>query len=448
MQTCTTVSYFDDASDWLIKDIAKCILTFPDGCEQDLHLASARDAIRFSVTCKRMSNIINRSIDIWSNVDVGAIIREKSIRLQNFVEVALSIMRAPHTRLFRKLSRIDGLANGYILGLMISMPNLRHLELCLGRRSMCDDSLLSAIPLEYHKKLKNVFIDAHKMIEHIESMSDLRCLSIQGYPLFEIVSEYIPIKFPPTLETLELNNIDFSNFIGECKESFGSIRSLSILNCMNDITRMIGSFPGLTSLSICNHWHAGDDGSRNIWDTRSRLEELRIVDSESDNFFETFAESPRLETMRKLTLFLERPKCKVICDTVYRVCPNLEQLFVFHPKLSSKDVSALANLKKLHILKIDCDDDGDEFSLEFLKLGESDGAVPFTEITLHSVNFNIKRFFSSRRCRQLRRATFYGCKLDNDDMATLIENSRGSLERLSVNFCRGDYADFVLSLKK
>lgn len=428
-------AYFDQVPDYLIAEIAKwMMMKTPDHT-----LSDVANLLRFSETCKRIFRVINESefaFDVWSTVDIAALVREKSEdpddedMIQEMTELMISV---PRIRLFQNLSLIHGLANGNILGLVISMPNLRKLSVELNEAAACSDSVKRAIRQEHQKKFEGM-IDSRRILESIESLENLRYLRLATDWRHKSV-DLVPIKFPSTLRDLRLKGVDASEL---CRGTFESIKSLTLEDCDGDLTRVFRTFPAITSLSIACHGRPlMKEDPQKIWEMCTRLEEISIK-SEPTIFLslESFERSECSKNIRKFSLNNSSVEETVWC-TVIRSCPNLVEICMTNPKPTPADIKNLATLKKLRVLQMDFKNESEDYSTAFSELGKSVDAAPLSKLVLQSAHkIDLREFFSSRRCHQLREIAFYECSFHKDCIASLVDNLRGgSLKHVHLFFC-------------
>lgn len=422
---------FDEISDWLIAEIASWILAQPLNYyhRRAPYMSDIKYLIRFSMTCKRVFCVINRSENaqvIWSPLDIGTLIpwNNKDIETQTTTKLlcSLNIIRHCHV-----LSMIKGLTNAHILELTNLMQNIRELEIEL-------PPVFSMIP--------RIDVDYRDIFRSIESLKKLRYLTITG--AWSCKYELVPMKFPSTLCKLVLGNFDVSKLIGKSLETFESITSLTLSECSGDMCRAIASFPAITSLSM---WHYDGHHTREefqkIWKSCTRLEEINV----SGETCHLYLEDGVLKNLKRLMLDI-RETDERLWDIVSRNCLNLVELCIRNPEPTFTDISSLKSLKKLQVLKISLFGHvHGRISTAFGELGKSDG-VPFTTLVLEGVKSNLQEFFSSRRCSRLRHINFMYCSFKDTRFNTFVDNIRDSIKHVELLSCKGEFVFPLFELQE
>lgn len=426
-ESCGDITNFDDVSDKIVANIASWLLAMPSN--KTPNMQRVRDVIRFSVTCKKMFRIINRSecdaFDIWSTIDVAVLIREKVFfPAEKQRAMAAQMITIPQIRFFQRLSWCPSLTAAHILGLIISMPKLRVLEIQPRDPEPRDDSLRSVIPKKFlHKGM----INSRRIFTSIGSLKNLRSLTLIGRENKDLDLSF---EFPSTLCDLCIHNTDLSRIKKKCSDArFESIRSLKFIGCTGNLIHAIVSFSAITSLSIFGGNLIRAE-TQKIWETCTLLEEIDIGGDRCCFSLESFEKSPCSKNLRKLKLNISVSDER-FWEVVSRSCSNLKELRIVRPALTSSDIRALKSLKNLHVLEI-IDryvSNFDGHSEAFGELGESDG-VPFTVLSLSDIDCDLQRLFSSRRCRQLREIEVNHC-LFSEQCITAI--SRESIKSFKLD---------------
>lgn len=427
-----TTNLFDDIPDDMIAEIAQWILatrrheSFP-------RVIAIRDMMRFALTCQRMFRILNNSWEVWSVIDIGAIIHERSKYVYSKeLIIAAEMLSIPQIGMCRRFSLVNELPNAHILALMLSMPRIKKLEIGFGSLMRCDRSIFEEIRskdirLRLNKMLMMTKEDFRHVQDMIESLTELEYLKYSGisYPDMSI-DQFL---LPPSLRKIVIEFANVNNMFGK---TFEMVRSLTIENCVGDISRVIESFPMIKSLSIRAHRNPlRKEESSLIWKTCAHLEELKLSASMNSSLsMESFVRST---TLKKLNLNVSGSG---VWETVCRNCPNIVELHMGGQiQTDPTDIRALIELKQLRILEMFSRIPNDEkIVAAFSDLGNSDG-VPFTKLKLKFVHVDIRNFFASRRCHELYKIVFWVCSFSNPCISDLIENARDSLKILKIMNC-------------
>jgi hypothetical protein len=432
-------SSFADVDNNVVVEIASWLIA-PIEPGESPTLQMVRDLIRFSRTCKRISEVINHpplSGLIWRTVDFGSIINEKSGRYCEkpgcFVEQTVFQTRIESCE---KLSRIRGIPNSHTLALILSMPNLTDLSVELGESSTCPTSLMGAIPRKERAKFGEC-IRGVEIERAIESLPRLTKLFLRGAFLGTL--ELDSIRIPRTLENLEIVNLDSALIFGKEVKPIESIKVLS-LNLAGENTRAVSVCPAITSLSLTCKEVSREEMAK-IWRTCTHLQNISIGTWKSSSLaLDEFEKSKCCNLITELKLNVDTTEGA--WETMIGRCPHIVELGMWNPEPTVTEIRGMATLKNLEVLEVVCRSDDSGLSKAFSELGESDG-TPFKRIALRNARMELGGFFSTRRCHQLREISFMDCSMSEGSIEALAENVRDSL--VSLEFIGGD-DEFIVPL--
>ena len=431
MEVISEENLFDLVDDSIIVEIATWLIT-SDGSPD---WTTVTYLLRFSETCKRMFEIINRPPHcnlIWRFIDIGEIINEmvgddkgstKKIRT-----IVNRMKSQPWMASCVKLSMMCGISNTQNLGLIMSMPNLMDLEVELHESEQftltTEKKVIKMKQREEKSKGKISGIDVLRSIESLKNLTRLRIDAWNGETV-----EMTPIEIPRTLKDLEVHCSDASRLFRGTKGSFDSIKSLS-LECETGMIPAIGACPSITSLKLdVGYSNISTEEMKVVWETCTQLQEISITCWGNCSLaLDEFEKSKCCNLIKKLSLNIDNVESRT-WETMIRRCPNIVELEMLNPSPTATDIRGLTSLKNLEVLDVNCNRNDEGISESFSELGGSDG-IPFKRIVLHDAKMELSGFFSSHRCHQLREIVFIHCKMSMRSIEALAENVHDSLVSL------------------